>query len=288
MTTTLLGANSKLGSILVSHARRAGLKWRTQTRSGAADVIWSGEFEGPAVEKIVQRDSTIINMIGVTSGDTQAMIDANEHFVTRLLHTARHTGVGHVVLMSSAAVYGIADKTPVHENAPLQPITPYGETKANMERIAQLIPIAPSPMAITILRIGNVAGADALFAAAKRHAETRKPMQLHRLPDGTAPVRSYIGPRDLFDAVHALSARHEGPARVVNVAHPQPVRLDAMLQAYKSHLLPDLEWGDAPLPDGVPAVVTLSTDKLDEFVKFPHYNDPADAFVAQMVQAPTL
>lgn len=288
MTTTLLGANGKLGSILASHARRAGLTWRTQARSGPTDIIWSGDFDGPAVEAVFQPGSTIINMIGVTSSDTQAMIDTNELFVTRLLRTARQAGVAHVVLMSSAAVYGVAENSPVHEDAPLQPITPYGETKANMEHIAQLAANETSPMAISILRIGNVAGADALFAAAKRHVEAGKPMQLHRLPDGTAPMRSYIGPRDLFDAVHTLSARHSGPARVVNVAHPQPVHLDAMLQAYKSHQLPDLEWIDVPIPAGVPAAVTLSTDTLQEFAKFPHYDNPADAFVAQMDQIPIL
>ena len=73
-----------------------------------------------------------------------------------------------------------------------------------------------------------------------------------------------------------------GP-RIVNIAHPQPVTLDSVLRAYRTHLLPNLTWLNSPAPNGTIPSVTLSTDKLQGFVKFEEYNDPANAMAAQMV-----
>ncbi len=112
-------------------------------------------------------------------------------------------------------------------------------------------------------------------------------MPLHRFPDGTAALRSYIGPRDLFDVVCALSKPHNGPLRTINVAHSQPVSLDDMLRAYKTHHLPELTWVDMPAPDSIPHHVTLSTDKLQSFVNSEEYDDPANEMVQQMVGVTT-
>jgi UDP-glucose 4-epimerase len=70
---------------------------------------------------------------------------------------------------------------------------------------------------------------------------------------------------------------------MINVTHPQPVSLDDMLRAYKTHHIPQLTWVDMPAPNGISHRVTLSTDKLQSFVNFQEYGDPADAMVRQMV-----
>ena len=43
--------------------------------------------------------------------------------------------VKHVVFSSSAAVYGNPDSSPVNEDAPLRPESPYAQTKADVERL---------------------------------------------------------------------------------------------------------------------------------------------------------
>jgi len=197
----------------------------------------------------------LINMIGKTGGDPADMQAANVDFVRSLLHHAAMKGIAHVVLASSAAVYGMGDGRAFKETDQTKPTTPYGLSKVAMERLAE-----KAKVPVTILRIGNVAGADALLAAARRFVDLHKPMDLHRLRNGDAPRRSY----------------------------PQSVSLDSMLRAYKAQVLPELEWQDTPLPDGVPGCVTLNTDTLQHLVEMSEYSDPADAFVAQMNNTPIL
>lgn len=284
MATTLLGANGKLGSMLAAFARSNGVAWRSQARSGTSDVIWSGDMTAEGCDRVFQHGGTIINMIGYTGSDADLLEDVNVRFVHDLLHKAAETGVAHVVLASSAATYGAGGDAPFAEDVTLNPLTSYGISKQAMEHVALDFAEHHSAPALTIARIGNVAGADALTAAAKRHIAEGIPMPLHRFDDGTAPVRSYIGPRDLFHAMNALSVPHDGLPQIVNVVHPQPVPLDAVLAAYRDHVLPDLTWADTPAPAGSPQRVTLSTDKLQQFVNFSEYPDPAQELGLQLAE----
>lgn len=279
-TTTLLGANGKLGSILSTCVTQAGVGWRTVARSGGADVIWSGRFDDPAVDLALPKGGTVINMIGTAAGDAATLQATNVDFVSDLLEHATTRGVAHVVLASSAAVYGAGHGAPFAEDSMPAPITPYGTSKLAMEQVAMNAPPGP---AVTILRIGNVAGADALLLAAKHHEALGRPVPLHRWPDGAAATRSYIGPLDLFGVVRAMThPPHNGPPRLINVTHPQAVTLDDLLAGYRKHLIPALEWIDQPAPDTIPQRVTLSADKVQGFVNFSISDTPADALAQQV------
>lgn len=247
---------------------------------------WSGAFDDPAIGSVITPNGTLINMIGYTGPNEGLLHDTNVHLVEDLLANAAKAGAAHVVLPSSAAVYGAGGDTPFDEKDSLRPITCYGVSKFRMEEVARSFSANSTSPAITILRIGNIVGADALNAAANRHLKAGTPIPLHRFPDGTAALRSYIGPRDLFDVVRACSKPHVGPPRVINVAHPQTVTLDAVLRAYRTHQIPDLKWIDTPAPDGIPHRVTLSTRRAQSLVDFREYNDPADAMVRQMTDIP--
>jgi len=218
--TLLLGAHGKLGGILARGARRAGAGWHMQARKLPADRVWDGTFSSAA--QVFTDTDTIINMIGDTGTDHDKLERLNVGFVRQLLDMAARTGVGHVILASSAAVYGAGDGTPFTE-------------------------------------------------------------ELHRLADHIAPERSYIGPHDLFDVIHALCPTPKA-FRILNIAHPQAVRLDALLTAYKTRIWPDLTWTDQTAPDGTPQSVTLSTRALSRHIPLPTYPDPADAFAAQVAQ----
>lgn len=284
MTTTILGANGKLGVNLSRYARLNGLNWQRQARSGAADVIWSGRFDDPAVDQIFQPGATLINMIGYTGADEAQLYQTNVKFVQDLLAKAAQAGVAHVILASSAATYGVGSGTPCEEDARLHPQTPYGASKVAMEQIATASYALHESPAITIARIGNVAGADALTFAAQRHLADGAPMPLHRFDDGSAPQRSYIGPRDLFTAINALTEPHHDKPRIVNVTHPQPVALDDLLTAYRTHLMPDLKWRDMAAPDTTPREVILSTEQAQNFVKLETYDNHADALARQVAE----
>jgi UDP-glucose 4-epimerase len=76
-----------------------------------------------------------------------------------LIETMNKLGLNKMIFSSTAAVYGIPASVPVSENAPVEPINPYGMSKAMVERFLQDIS-AVSDFRYVSLRYFNVAGAD--------------------------------------------------------------------------------------------------------------------------------
>ena len=286
MGVTVLGANGKIGRNLMACARVAQLGWRAQARTGQADIIWSGDMAQSSA--VFERGGTIINMIGHTGTDAALLHDVNVRFVEDMLVQAASAGVAHVILASTAAVYGNAGLAPLDEETSLHPTSPYGRSKAMMEDVARNFAANPHSPAITILRIGNVAGCDALMAAAQHHVAVKTAMPLHYFANGATLQRSYIGPRDLFRAIKGLATPHADGLRVFNVVHPQPVGLDGLLAGYRAHVVPAREWVRTPAPTGTIPSVTLCTRRLQSQVTFEHFENPADAFTAQVAEVLSL
>ncbi len=130
-----------------------------------------------------------------------------------LLEAARQAGVGRLVFSSTAAVYGVPERTPILESAPLAPINPYGETKRTFEGALRFYGEAYGLRSVA-LRYFNVAGATErngelhdpethLIPNVLRAAETGEPITLfgadYPTPDGTC-IRDYIHVADLADA----------------------------------------------------------------------------------------
>lgn len=283
----VLGGFGRLGCAVMPQAKAAGLNWRSQSRqNGNADIIWSGRFDDPACDTALPAGGTVINLIGATQGTARHMTDLNLSFVQTLLKEAQARGVAHVILASSAAVYGQSTGQPLRETDVPQPVTPYGESKLAMEHAARDNTAQHSAHpAISLLRIGNVAGADTLLSAAQRHEAKDEPMPLHRFANGQAALRSYIGPVDLFRVLAAVVGHGTGVG-TLNVAQPNPVRLDALLQAYRQHLLPDLRWIDSPAPPGIPPEVVLDVTALSKIIQIPMANS-ADALARQLADRGT-
>lgn len=285
-TTLVLGSNGQLGRMLSAFVRSERLGWKGQARQQPADLIWSGAFDDTSLANALSNEvHTLINLVGMTRSTDNGplMEDMNVHFVTNLLSCAANCGVSHVMLASTAAVYGRATQKPLHESAPLAPVSAYGQSKARMEDAALDWSACNGGPAVTILRIGNVAGADTLLRCAS-HCAGRKPMPLHILPDGSAPVRPYIGPRDFFLAVHAIAKRQTvaGQVDIFNLAHPSALALGALLAAYRDQLLPDLVWTTQPLPDGIPPHVMFDTTKLSAVIDLPRARDQAGETARQV------
>ncbi|MBE0427595.1 MAG: UDP-glucose 4-epimerase GalE [Nitrospirae bacterium] len=124
--------------------------------------------------------------------------------------------VNKIIFSSTAAVYGIPEKVPVRENAPLFPINPYGASKVMVEQALKDISLVSNLRYIS-LRYFNVAGADPLsrIGQARKDAThlitvclrtalgTRKCLDVfgtdYSTADGTC-IRDYIHVDDLSDA----------------------------------------------------------------------------------------
>ena len=146
-----------------------------------------------------------------------------------LLAAARRHGVRAFVFSSSAAVYGPPEKTPIPDDHPQRPISPYGFTKSAFERILKDFDAAYGIRSVA-LRYFNAAGADPAGRAGERHnPETHLiPIVLQHLlgkrpeirvfgtdyptPDGSC-IRDYIHVSDLADAhVRAVRTLANGAA----------------------------------------------------------------------------
>ena len=61
--------------------------------------------------------------------------DVNVGGTVRLLEAMEEHGCRTLVFSSSATVYGMPERVPIPETAPIQPINPYGQTKVAVERL---------------------------------------------------------------------------------------------------------------------------------------------------------
>ena len=128
-------------------------------------------------------------------------------------------GVNRVVFSSTAAVYGDPEKVPITEDAPLAPVSPYGESKVMVEKILGWLDRYRGLRSIS-LRYFNACGAEPGSGLGEEHdpethliplllraTETGKPATIfgadYDTPNGTC-IRDYIHVSDLAEA-HILA-----------------------------------------------------------------------------------
>ncbi len=154
-----------------------------------------------------------------------------------LMEAARDHGIRRFVFSSTAAVYGIPASVPIREDAPQNPINPYGASKLMVEGMLKDFDAAHALRSIA-LRYFNAAGADLDAETGECHdpethliplvldaALGRRPHITifgadYPTPDGTC-IRDYIHVSDLADAhVKALQALEGGaPSSAYNLGN---------------------------------------------------------------------
>jgi UDP-glucose 4-epimerase len=173
----------------------------------------------------------------------ESMLEPGRYFINnvagsaRLIDTLHRCGVGRLVFSSSCAVYGTPERLPVGEDQPVRPESPYGESKAFVERMLSWYDRCHGMRSVS-LRYFNAAGAAEDGSIGEDSTVTmnlipltmqallgrRPPVRVfgtdYPTPDGTA-VRDYIHVDDLADAhVRAVDFLAEGgETATVNVGH---------------------------------------------------------------------
>lgn len=139
-----------------------------------------------------------------------------------LFEAMARAGVKRLVFSSTAAVYGEPPLSPIPEDSPFAPVSPYGESKAMVERVLAELDKYRGVRSV-VLRYFNACGAEAEAQLGERHdpethlipllfraAMTGEPVQLfgddYPTPDGTC-VRDYIHVGDLASA-HIAALDH--------------------------------------------------------------------------------
>ncbi|WP_299608013.1 NAD(P)-dependent oxidoreductase [uncultured Tateyamaria sp.] len=247
MRIVMLGAGGKLGQLL--RPRWPGdATWTTRAEANIDDPA--------ALERALTGADVIFCFAGATPS-SGAPMDVNVTVARKALDAAQGA---HVFLFSSAAVYG-ALQGPLSEDGPTSAQSPYAQSKLEMEQMA-----ADHANPCTVLRLGNVAGADAILG------NWKPGFQLDQLDDGTTPSRSYIGPTKLAQVLNALTMQTHLP-KILNVAAPGTVPMGDLLDAA------GLAWTSKPATNSTITKVHLDTTALEEHVAF----TPADSTATGIV-----
>ena len=197
-----------------------------------------------------------------------------------LLDTAIKAGVRHFIFSSTAAVYGNATETPVREDAPTVPISPYGTSKLMSEIMLHDAGKAHG-LRFVILRYFNVAGADpkgrtgqatpAATHLIKVACETaigkRTKMQVfgtdYPTPDGTC-VRDYIHVSDLAQAHSTALAylRNGGTSATFNCGYGRGASVLEVIDAVRRASGRDFPVEISGRRAGDPAALVANVDRI--------------------------
>jgi len=258
------GASGRVGMLLARAWEQSGARVLVQRRSSVAltrslaELRWAPlEGGGPLRDWVEARSKprAMLVLAGATPG-TGRDLALNRPLAEACLRAAELAGIGRVLVASSSAVYGGGRDRPWCESDPVQPASAYGKAKADMEAACEVW--RARGLEVTCLRIGNVAGADALLL----NAGSAAPLTIDRFGDGSGPVRSYIGPVSLARVVLALATFAKPLPDVLNIAAPTPVAMADLATAA------GLDWRWQPAPSTAVARFTLDCRALAARVPF--------------------
>lgn len=276
--TLVLGSSGRIGTMLrrvwdvQTGADQSAFRYQTRQANtqGKRDLLWDLNSPLPLDMKALAPFDVLLVLSGVVPR-AGAVLAQNTAIGLASLEAAAVLGAGTVLLASSSAVYGTQSDKPYHEADTPAPANDYGRAKLEMEHCCAARAAALG-VRLCNLRIGNVAGADALLCNGAALAKGEA-LRIERFADGGTPLRSYIGPQTLARVLKTLILNHANVPKVLNVAAPDPVQMAALAKA-------------AAMPfDLVPATgtahqtVTLDCGALGALHQF----DTADSNPAQMV-----
>ncbi len=219
--------------------------------SGHAEAVLHGELirgdisDSELLDKIIRKYSIRSVMhfaafiqVGESVLQPLKYYENNSFNCLRLIKSCLENGVENFIFSSTAAVYGMPEKVPVDEKAPLLPINPYGGSKLVSEMLLRDVAAANPGFRYVALRYFNAAGADRQARIGQNY---RQPTHLltralktalgqfpelevfgtdYPTPDGTA-IRDYIHVDDLASA-HLLALeflKTEKRSRVFNCGY---------------------------------------------------------------------
>lgn len=203
-----------------------------------------------------------------------------------LLEVMRENRIKNLIFSSTAAVYGIPEKIPINEDALLNPVNPYGSSKATVERILSDLSEA-SDFNYVSLRYFNVAGADPEGRIGQAYKEathlitralkTAKgefdKLQIFGIdyptPDGTC-IRDYIHVDDLAMA-HLITLDYlfdKGKSRIFNCGYGYGYSVKEVVEAVKKITHIDFKTEEVERRPGDPPVLVADSSKLKSELKW--------------------
>jgi UDP-glucose 4-epimerase len=209
-----------------------------------------------------------------------------------LIAAAVSNGVEKFVFSSTSAVYGVPEKVPVGEDTPLNPMSPYGASKAMTERMLTDSSVAYGLRSVA-LRYFNVAGADPMGRAGQSTRGATHILKValeaatgqrdhvavfgtdYDTPDGTG-VRDYIHVNDLVRA-HSAALDYlngGGEARILNCGYGHGYSVLELLDAVQKVSGRTLDIRPRARRAGDVPVMIAQADRIHQTLDWqPRYDD---------------
>ena len=208
-----------------------------------------------------------------------------------LLEVMKKNNVRNLIFSSTASVYGIPGKIPITEDAPLDPINPYGSSKATVERVLNDLSQV-SDFRYISLRYFNVAGADPEARIGQAYQEathlitralkTAKgefdKLQIfgtdYPTQDGTC-IRDYIHVDDLAHA-HLLTLNYlleTGKSRVFNCGYGHGYSVKEVVKTAQKVTGRDFTTEDVERRPGDTPILVADSSRLKEELRWEPLHD---------------
>ncbi|MEG0075201.1 MAG: UDP-glucose 4-epimerase GalE [Eubacterium sp.] len=206
-------------------------------------------FKVENIQVVMQFAADIV--VAESESDPLKYYDNNVYGTISLLEVMKKNQVKNIIFSSTAAVYGNTEKVPVEETDPLDPISPYGSTKAFVERILEDCRKAYG-FNYCVFRYFNVSGAHEKYPIGQNVKKNTALIPIilevaagereyisvygddYATKDGTG-IRDFIHVVDLVDA-HILGIKKliKNESAIYNLGNGQGFSVMEMIEAARS------------------------------------------------------
>jgi UDP-glucose 4-epimerase len=178
-------------------------------------------------------------------------VDNNLMGTLNLIRRTSGRSVRHLTLASSMAIYADADApTPIAEDAPREPISPYGASKLAAERIAAQV-LARTPTRFTVVRYFNTYGPGQTFTPYVG-VVTIFATRLHRGENITVfgdgqQARDFV---HVDDIVQGTMLTLDGPPGIYNLGTGRATTVNQVAELLRAHINPAARIEHGPAQTG--------------------------------------
>ncbi|MFQ5516207.1 MAG: NAD-dependent epimerase/dehydratase family protein [Acidimicrobiia bacterium] len=263
----IAGASGLIGTALRQHPQIRAVTVSTVSRGVLPEPgHWTVDLtDSDEAQRVVRasRPDVIFLLAGGTGGDRLDLYSRNILPTVNIMSAVGDMEpVPYCLVLGSASEYGEGTGTPIGEDTPLQPLSPYGRAKLAQTTLAQSL-AARFGIPLTVVRPFNAVSPHLTPATALGNMKTQLVEQTGSRRSVTCGrldvVRDYIHLGFLVEVLVALMT-HPLPGTVINACSGTGIRLEDVLQAMGRLLEVEVEVSIDEALAGIPAADVVVGD----------------------------